>query len=31
LVVDAFLVKGYEPDGFEQYDGFRTYRYKRWT
>lgn len=28
MVVDMFLAKGYEPDGFEQREGFRIYRYK---
>ena len=28
LIVDAILDKGWEPDGFEQRDGFRLYRYK---
>jgi len=27
MVLDVFLTKGYEPDGFEQCEGFRTYRY----
>jgi hypothetical protein len=28
LVVDSILAQGYEPNGFEQRDGFRVYRYK---
>ena len=28
MVLDVFLAKGYEPDGFEQREGFRVYRYK---
>jgi hypothetical protein len=28
MILDVFLSKGYEPDGFEQCDGFRVYRYK---
>jgi hypothetical protein len=28
IVLDVFLAKGYEPDGFEQCEGFRVYRYK---
>jgi hypothetical protein len=27
MVLDVFLSKGYEPDGFEQCEGFRVYRY----
>jgi len=27
-VLDAVLGRGFEPDGFEQRDGFRLYRYK---
>lgn len=27
-VLDAILAKGYEPDGFDQRDGYRLYRYK---
>jgi hypothetical protein len=29
LVVDAVLKKGFEPDGFQQMDGYRVYRYKK--
>ena len=28
LIVDRILAKGYVPDGFEQNEGFRLYRYK---
>jgi hypothetical protein len=28
IIVDAILDKGWEPDGFEQRDEFRLYRYK---
>jgi hypothetical protein len=28
MVLDLFLSKGYEPDGFEQCEEFRVYRYK---
>jgi len=28
IVVDACLARGLEPDGFEQHDGHRVYRYK---
>jgi hypothetical protein len=28
IVLDAILAQGYEPDGFEQCDGYRLYRYK---
>jgi hypothetical protein len=28
LIVDAILDKGWEPNGFEQREGFRIYRYK---
>ena len=28
MVLDMFLAKGYEPDGFEPCEGFRVYRYK---
>lgn len=28
VVLDAILAQGYEPDGFEQRDGYRLYRYK---
>jgi hypothetical protein len=27
FVVDAMLAQGYMPDGFDQRDGFRLYRY----
>jgi hypothetical protein len=29
IVGDAVLAKGFEPDGFEQKDGYRIYRYKK--
>ena len=29
FVLDAILAKGFWPDGFEQKDGYRVYRYKR--
>ncbi len=29
IVVDAILAKGFWPDGFEQKEGYRVYRYKR--
>ncbi len=29
VITDAILDKGWEPDGFEQREGFRIYRYKR--
>lgn len=28
MIVDTFLSKGYEPDGFEQVPGLRIYRFK---
>ena len=28
FVVDALLARGLEPDGFEQRDGYRIYRFK---
>ena len=28
ILLDAILGKGFTPDGFEQKDGFRVYRYK---
>jgi len=28
VVLDAILAQGYGPDGFEQRDGYRVYRYK---
>ena len=28
IVLDACLKRGFEPDGFEQRDGYRVYRYK---
>jgi hypothetical protein len=28
IIVDAILSKGYEPDGIEQHEGFRVYRYR---
>lgn len=28
IIGDALLAKGWEPDGFEQREGFRIYRYK---
>jgi hypothetical protein len=30
VVVDAILAQRYEPDGFEQREGYRLYRYKPW-
>ena len=29
MVLDAILAQGYEPDAFEQRDGYRLYRYRR--
>jgi hypothetical protein len=29
LVTDRILSLGWEPDGYEQQDGYRIYRYKR--
>jgi hypothetical protein len=29
LVLDAVLAKGFFPDGFDQKDGYRVYRYKK--
>ena len=29
VVVDAILAKGFWPDGFEQKQGYRLYRYKK--
>ena len=29
MILDAILAQGYEPDAFEQRDGYRLYRYKR--
>ena len=29
VILDKILGMGYEPDGFEQKDGIRIYRYKR--
>lgn len=31
VVMDAILKKGFWPDGFEQKDGYRLYRYTRET
>ena len=28
IITDLILDRGWEPDGFEQEDGFRRYRYK---
>jgi hypothetical protein len=28
LITDKILTKGWEPDGFEEKDGYRVYRYK---
>ena len=28
IITDAILDKGWEPNGFEQQEGFRIYRYK---
>ncbi len=29
VVLDAVLAKGFVPDGYEQQDGYRLYKYKR--
>ena len=29
MILDAILAQDYEPDAFEQRDGYRLYRYKR--
>jgi hypothetical protein len=29
VLLDTILELGYEPDGFEQKDGFKAYRYKK--
>ena len=29
IVLDAILAQGYEPDGFDQCEGYRIYRYKK--
>jgi hypothetical protein len=31
IITDYVLKRDWEPDGFSQGDGFRTYRYKRWS
>ncbi len=28
IIIDAIRVSGWEPNGFEQHDGYRIYRYK---
>jgi len=28
LITDRVLARGWQPDGFEQHDGYRLYRYK---
>jgi len=28
IITDTILAKGFEPDGFEQKDGYRLYKYK---
>ena len=28
IITDRILARGFEPNGFEQKDGFRVYRYK---
>lgn len=28
MITDAILAKGWDPDGFEQHDGYRVYKYK---
>ena len=28
IVLDGILGQGFEPDGFDQHDGYRAYRYK---
>lgn len=28
VVLDAILAQGFEPNGFDQHDGYRVYRYK---
>ena len=30
IIGDRLLSKEWEPNGFEQHDGFRIYRYKAW-
>ena len=30
IILDAILARGYRPDGFEQREGYRLYRYKPW-
>jgi hypothetical protein len=30
IITDFILAKEWEPDGFDQRDGFRVYRYKSW-
>ncbi len=29
ILLDGILAKGFEPDGFEQKDGYRVYQYKK--
>jgi hypothetical protein len=31
LILDAPLAREWEPDGYEQMDGYRVYRYKEWA
>lgn len=28
IILDAIIAKGWDPDGFEQCDGYRIYKYK---
>lgn len=28
LITDSVLARGWQPDGFEQHEGYRLYRYK---
>ena len=30
IITDCILAKGWEPNGFDQREGFRIYRYKLW-
>ncbi len=30
IITDALLARDFEPNGFEQEDGYRVYRYKQW-
>ena len=29
IITDSILAKGWLPDGFEQHDGYRVYKYKK--